>query len=68
MISGAFSVTQQAIQLGFIPRLRILHTSDAAVGQIYIPVINWALMVMVILLVLVLPELVATSPPPTASP
>jgi KUP system potassium uptake protein len=52
VISGAFSVTQQAIQLGFIPRLRITHTSEAAVGQIYIPVINWSLMVMVILLVL----------------
>ncbi|MGQ0588835.1 MAG: potassium transporter Kup [Sphingosinicella sp.] len=52
VISGAFSVTQQAIQLGFIPRLRIQHTSAAAHGQIYIPVINWALMVMVILLVL----------------
>jgi KUP system potassium uptake protein len=52
VISGAFSVTQQAIQLGFIPRLRIQHTSESAVGQIYIPVINWALMVMVILLVL----------------
>ncbi|TFI58170.1 potassium transporter Kup [Sphingomonas parva] len=52
VISGAFSVTQQAIQLGFIPRLRIQHTSEAAVGQIYIPVINWALLVMVILLVL----------------
>ncbi|MEA1013592.1 potassium transporter Kup [Sphingosinicella sp. LY1275] len=52
VISGAFSVTQQAIQLGFMPRLRITHTSAAAAGQIYIPVINWALMVMVILLVL----------------
>ncbi|GAA4816246.1 potassium transporter Kup [Sphingosinicella ginsenosidimutans] len=52
VISGAFSVTQQAMQLGFIPRLRILHTSESAVGQIYIPVINWTLMVMVILLVL----------------
>ncbi|MDB5717387.1 MAG: potassium transporter [Sphingomonas bacterium] len=52
VISGAFSVTQQAIQLGFIPRLRIIHTSSSAAGQIYIPVINWALMVMVILLVL----------------
>ena len=52
MISGAFSVTQQAIQLGFIPRLRITHTSEAAAGQIYIPMVNWALMVMVILLVL----------------
>ena len=52
VISGAFSVTQQAMQLGFIPRLRIQHTSEAAMGQIYIPVINWALLVMVILLVL----------------
>ena len=52
VISGAFSVTQQAIQLGFIPRLRTVHTSSSAAGQIYIPVINWALMVMVILLVL----------------
>jgi KUP system potassium uptake protein len=52
VISGAFSVTQQAIQLGFIPRLRITHTSEAAAGQIYIPVINWSLMTMVILLVL----------------
>ncbi len=52
VISGAFSVTQQAIQLGFIPRLRITHTSESAAGQIYIPVINWALMIMVILLVI----------------
>ena len=52
VISGAFSVTQQAIQLGFIPRLRITHTSEHAAGQIYIPIVNWALMVMVILLVL----------------
>ena len=51
VISGAFSVTQQAIQLGFIPRLRITHTSEHAAGQIYIPVVNWALMIMVILLV-----------------
>ena len=52
VISGAFSVTQQAIQLGFIPRLHITHTSEHAHGQIYIPVINWALMIAVILLVL----------------
>ncbi|QIL02548.1 potassium transporter Kup [Sphingomonas sinipercae] len=52
VISGAFSVTQQAIQLGFVPRLRIEHTSERAAGQIYIPVVNWALLVMVILLVL----------------
>ena len=52
VISGAFSVTQQAIQLGFMPRLRINHTSAAMIGQIYIPVVNWALMIMVVLLVL----------------
>src|SRR6185369_10137305 len=52
VISGAFSVTQQAIQLGFVPRLRITHTSEAAAGQIYIPIVNWALMTMVIILVL----------------
>jgi len=52
VISGAFSVTQQAIQLGFVPRLRITHTSESAAGQIYIPVVNWALMVMVLILVL----------------
>ena len=52
VISGAFSVTQQAIQLGFVPRLRISHTSEAAAGQIYIPIVNWALMTMVIVLVL----------------
>ena len=52
VISGAFSVTQQAIQLGFVPRLRIEHTSESAAGQIYIPLVNWALMVMVLLLVL----------------
>ncbi|WP_298093430.1 potassium transporter Kup, partial [uncultured Sphingomonas sp.] len=52
VITGAFSVTQQAIQLGFMPRLRIEHTSATTAGQIYIPLINWMLMVMVILLVL----------------
>ena len=53
VISGAFSVTQQAIHLGYIPRLRIEHTSAAVASQIYIPAINWALMVMVIILVMV---------------
>jgi KUP system potassium uptake protein len=52
VISGAFSITHQAIQLGFVPRLSILHTSQQHQGQIYIPFINWTLMVAVILLVL----------------
>ncbi len=52
VISGAFSVTHQAIQLGFLPRLRTLHTSEKAAGQIYIPAINWSLLAMVLVLVL----------------
>ncbi|MEO6256287.1 MAG: potassium transporter Kup [Sphingomicrobium sp.] len=52
VISGAFSVTHQAVQLGFLPRLRIEHTSARAAGQIYIPAVNWGLLVMVILLVI----------------
>ncbi|HSG33126.1 MAG TPA: potassium transporter Kup [Sphingomonadaceae bacterium] len=52
VITGAFSVTHQAIQLGFIPRLSIRHTSETEAGQIYIPTINWALMIAVIALVL----------------
>jgi KUP system potassium uptake protein len=52
VITGAFSVTQQGIQLGFIPRLRITHTSATTAGQIYIPLINWLLLAMIVLLVL----------------
>ena len=51
VISGAFSVTHQAIQLGFLPRLKTLHTSEKAAGQIYIPFVNWTLLIMVVLLV-----------------
>ena len=52
VISGAFSVTQQAVQLGFLPRVRIAHTSDKAAGQIYVPIVNWGLLIFVIMLVL----------------
>jgi KUP system potassium uptake protein len=52
VISGAFSVTHQAVQLGFLPRLKTLHTSEKALGQIYIPAVNWGLMIMVMVLVL----------------
>jgi KUP system potassium uptake protein len=52
VISGAFSVTRQAIQLGYIPRLEILQTSERAIGQVYIPFVNWTLFVAVVLLVL----------------
>ncbi len=52
VISGAFSVAQQSVQLGFLPRLKIVHTSARSAGQIYIPMINWTLLILVILLVL----------------
>ena len=52
VITGAFSVARQAMQLGYIPRMRILHTSHDTIGQIYIPGINWGLALMVFGLVL----------------
>jgi KUP system potassium uptake protein len=52
VITGAFSVAYQAVQLGYLPRLRIAHTSAEAMGQIYVPWINWLLMVSVLALVL----------------
>jgi KUP system potassium uptake protein len=51
LISGAFSLTQQAIQLGYSPRLDIDHTSHHEMGQVYVPQVNWALMVSTILIV-----------------
>jgi KUP system potassium uptake protein len=52
VISGAFSLTQQAIQLGYLPRMTIRHTSDQVRGQIYVPIINWLLFLAVLLLVI----------------
>jgi KUP system potassium uptake protein len=52
VISGAYSVSQQAVQLGFLPRLKITHTSAKAAGQIYVPLVNWGLLILVIMLVL----------------
>jgi len=52
VISGAFSLTRQAIQLGYSPRMNILHTSGEEMGQIYIPAVNWLLMAAVFILVL----------------
>ncbi|WP_202519369.1 potassium transporter Kup [Streptomyces sp. SID1034] len=52
VISGAFSVTRQAVQLGFLPRMTIRHTSEREVGQVYSPAINWILYVAVVALVL----------------
>ena len=51
VISGAFSLTRQAIQMGYCPRLTITHTSDRQIGQIYVPFINWSLLAAVMLLV-----------------
>ena len=51
LITAAFSVTKQAIQLGILPRMRILHTSVRDTGQIYVPVINWILFVFVVVAV-----------------
>jgi KUP system potassium uptake protein len=51
VISGAFSLTRQAIQMGYCPRLTIMHTSDREIGQIYVPFINWTLLGAVMLLV-----------------
>lgn len=52
LISGAFSLTKQAVQLGYLPRLKIEHTSAKEIGQIYIPLVNYALLACTILLVL----------------
>ncbi|WP_433294236.1 potassium transporter Kup [Actinoplanes sp. CA-030573] len=51
VITGAYSVASQAAQLGYLPRLRVAHTSESSVGQIYVPWINWLLMVSVLTLV-----------------
>ena len=47
-ISGAYSLTKQAIQLGFLPRMNVVHTSDREIGQIYLPGVNWILMAAVV--------------------
>ncbi|MFJ9845624.1 potassium transporter Kup [Kitasatospora sp. NPDC101155] len=51
VITGAYSVTSQAAQLGYLPRMRIAHTSESTIGQIYVPWINWLLMISVLTLV-----------------
>ncbi len=52
MITGAFSITRQAIQLGYAPRMNVAHTSEREIGQIYVPFINWTLLAGVVALVL----------------
>jgi KUP system potassium uptake protein len=51
VITGAYSVASQAAQLGYLPRLRVAHTSESTIGQIYVPWINWLLMVSVLTLI-----------------
>lgn len=53
VISGAFSITQQAMQLRFLPRVKIVHTSDREAGQIYAPAVNWMMLILIIALVLI---------------
>jgi KUP system potassium uptake protein len=52
VISGAFSIGRQAIQLGFLPRMKVVHTSHKSEGQIYLPAINWTLFVLVFIVVI----------------
>ncbi|MDD5240603.1 MAG: potassium transporter Kup [Sulfuricella sp.] len=52
VISGAFSVTRQAMQLGYCPRLEVRHTSEKEIGQVYLPAINWTLFIAIVALVL----------------
>lgn len=52
VISGSFSITRQAVQMGFLPRLKIVHTSEMERGQIYVPVVNYILMIITIVLVI----------------
>lgn len=52
VISGAFSIARQGIQLGFLPRMQVIHTSHRSEGQIYLPAVNWTLFVLVLIVVL----------------
>lgn len=52
VITGAFSLTKQAVQLGFLPRVQIRHTSAKEIGQIYVPIVNWGLLIGVLILVM----------------
>jgi len=52
VISGAYSLTSQAILLGYVPRMKVLHTSDLAIGQIYVPLVNWLLLFVILCIAL----------------
>ncbi|OGV69693.1 MAG: potassium transporter Kup [Lentisphaerae bacterium RIFOXYA12_FULL_48_11] len=56
IISGSFSLARQAVQLGFLPRLAVLHTSDEKIGQVYVPTVNWLLFIGTISLILIFRE------------
>ena len=68
IISGAYSLTQQTIQLGFLPRMRVLHTASHEKGQIYIPLVNWLLAAGTLGAVITLRLLGRARRAPTASP
>ena len=68
LISGAFSLTVQAVQLDYLPRVEIRHTSSSHRGQVYVPLVNWCLMVGCIGLVVALPHVEQPRRVPTASP
>ena len=68
VITGAYSLTRQAVQLGFLPRLEIRHTSESLFGQIYMPRVNMLLLVGVLLLVMPPLDHRARSLRPMASP
>ncbi len=56
VISGTYSITRQAMQLGYLPRMRILHTSVTELGQIYMPFVNWALLALTVFIVFMFPS------------
>ncbi len=66
VITGAFSMTQQAVQLGLLPRMDIRRTSETQAGQIFVPQINTMLMVGVLLLLVIVPAPPTTWPRPMA--
>ena len=53
VISGVFSITRQALNLGYLPRLRVLHSSEEEIGQVYVPTVNWMLFAGTMTLILV---------------
>ena len=67
VISGAFSIARQSVQLGLWPRIQVRHTSDETIGQVYVPFINWLLLLGTVGLVLGFKNSGRAWPTPTAS-